>query len=212
MVRSRPRSLRGSGGLPGSAGSPPNARKRTAGDLPDDRPPARLADASVAEEDVSLLSGAFSLLAMSTPMRRTRSPCCALAASGQATALPSDEFAPSKAHLLLPLCEGRIARPEPVVLAPKYLPWTLPGREPARRSDRRRKRKWPGRGRAGGRSGADQGVGSGLNALRRALPRNRQLLTIERQGTGPCLGERDPTGAWTGTPRCGGSMIPVRIS
>jgi hypothetical protein len=34
-------------------------------------------------------SASFSLFPMSTPMRRTRSPCCALAASGQAAALPS---------------------------------------------------------------------------------------------------------------------------
>ena len=57
-------------------------------------------------------SGSFSSRGMSTPMRRTRLPCCARVASGHAAA-PSDELAPSKAnaHLALPF-QGTVWRRE----------------------------------------------------------------------------------------------------
>jgi hypothetical protein len=56
---------------------------------------------------------------MSTPMRRTGSPCCARAVSGHAPAPPSAaEVAPSNGHLTLPCgesCRGNIPWPEAVV-------------------------------------------------------------------------------------------------
>jgi hypothetical protein len=47
------------------------------------------ASACVNAERRVLYTGSFSSPDMSTPMRRTRSPCCARAARGQAAALPS---------------------------------------------------------------------------------------------------------------------------
>jgi hypothetical protein len=40
-------------------------------------------------ETTVFVTGSFSSYGMSTPMRRTRSPCCALAASGHAAVPPS---------------------------------------------------------------------------------------------------------------------------
>jgi hypothetical protein len=56
-----------------------------------------------------LTSGSFSLNSLSTPIRRTRSGCCAHATSGPAAALPS-HGTPAAASVISPVGRGSLAR------------------------------------------------------------------------------------------------------
>jgi len=85
--------------------------------------PARSVSACVNAERRGFTTGSFSSYGMSTPMRRTRLPCCARAANGQAAAPPicAVEGKWSSDPPSLEPYNGSIARPKPVGALPDRL-------------------------------------------------------------------------------------------